>query len=455
MAMKQNTLVTNLNEGNAFKQLIIFSLPFMLANLLQQIYNMTDMVIVGRFVGSAGLSAASNGGEIATIFLFVCFGFTNAGQVIISQHIGAGSNERIGKVFGNLFTFCMICAVAFTIFPILFVDRFIAFLNVPPEAAEYCRTYAVIYFLGHVPVFGYNCIASILRGLGNSKAPLIFVAVAASVNIVLDLLFVAVLGWECKGAAIATVIGQTCSFITAVIFLIKSKNKLGFTLKLSDFRLDKKELSVLVPLGIPMTIQNVAVVFSMMFVMRYINGYSLAASATTAVANKMTFVATICTGALQTAGNSMIGQAFAAGLFDRVKKVFWNVFWVGFIYCGILSIILIAIPEQLFALFNPDPAVLELCHKYVPFGVLNLLGFACRSGTLALINGTGNPRLALIGGIVDGIVARIGFCLLLGLVFRMELVGFWFGMALSAHVFTFIGGYYFFSGKWEKRKLVI
>ncbi len=453
--MNEKTLIRDLTQGNPMKQLLSFAFPFVLANLLQQAYNIADMVIVGQFVGSAGLSAASAGGELAMLFLFFAMGFCSAGQIIISQHIGAGNRERVGKTIGTLMTFLLICSAAFTVISLLACDWLIAAISVPPEAVEHAHNYCFVYFTGMIPVFGYNVVSAILRGMGDSKHPFIFVAIAAVLNVILDLLFVGPMGLACFGAALATVISQTVSFIIALIFLYRHRAETGFDFRLKSFRMDRKELGAMVSLGMPLSIQNVAVSISMLFIARFINSYGVVASAATAVGNKLTLVATICCAAMMTAGNSIIAQSFAARKLDRVSKTTGCILVINAGFCALLAVIFALFPEQVFSLFDREPEVLEMSHLYVPICALNMLGFATRSTALAFINGIGNSRLSFIAGFIDGIIARIGLSLLFGIALGMGVQGFWLGSSLAGTVIGLIGAFYYFSGKWKTRKLLV
>jgi len=453
--LSEKTMIRDLTLGSPMKQLLTFAFPFVLANLLQQVYNMADMVIVGQFVGSAGLSAASAGGELGTLFLFMAMGFASAGQIIISQHIGAQNSGRLSATIGTLFTFTLLLGAGCTVVALIGCDWFLRLLQVPPEAADYAHDYTLVYFAGIIPVFGYNMVSAILRGMGDSRHPFVFIAIAAILNILLDLLFVGPMHMECFGAALATILSQTLSFVIALIFLYKHRDSFGFDFKLKSFAINKKELSAIVKLGLPLSIQNVAVSISMLVISRYINAFGVIASAATAVGNKLTLLATVGTTALMAAGNSIIAQNFAAKKFDRVTKTIGCILLVGMIFVSILALIFVLFPEQVFALFDRDPAVLALSHEYVPICVISLIGFATRSTAMAFINGIGNSRLSFVAGFIDGIIARIGLSLMFGISMGMGVRGFWLGSALAGHVIAVIGVIYYIPGKWKNRKLLV
>lgn len=453
--MNETIMIQDLTRGSPMQILLRFSMPFILGNLLQQVYNMADMVIVGQFVGSAGLTATSIGGELSTFFLFIIFGFSSAGQIIISQHIGAGCRERIAAIAGTLMTFVLSMAAVFTVAALLCCDLMLELVNVPPEARSYAHDYAFVYFTGMIPVFGFNVISAVLRGMGDSRHPFVFIAIAACTNIVLDLLFVGALHLACLGAALATVLSQALSFVIAVLYLYRHRDAFGFDFRLSSFRLNRREMAPMLKMGLPLSIQNAAVSLSMIFINRYINDYGVIAAAATAVGNKLVLVATICTTAMAAAGNTVIGQNFAAGKYRRVGQTMGCIFAVCAIFCGLLSVIILLFPEQTFSLFNREEGVLALAHMYAPIMVISLMGFAIRSAAQAFINGIGHSRLSFVSGMMDGIVARIGLSLLLGITLGMGVRGFWLGSALAGYVLPIFGAAYYASGRWKQWKPLV
>lgn len=453
--MKDETMIRDLTTGNPIKQLISFSLPFMLSNLLQQVYTLADMVIVGQFVGSVGLAAASNAGEIVFMFLFICMGFTSSGQIIISQHIGAGSKDKISSAIGTMFTFTFILGIFCTIFPLVFGDVFLGWIKIPEEAFSEAHDYATVCYFGMIPVFGYNAISAVLRGMGDSKHPMIFVIIASVINVVLDIIFVGPLEMACFGAALATVIAQTIAFIISLIFVYKRREQFGFDFKLKSFAIDKRQLSTLVRLGVPIALQSCSVSASMLFVNSCINSYGVVAAAVTAVGNKITILATICTTALNTAGSSIVAQNFAAGKLKRVSRTLLDILIIGLAFVVLLAVLVMLFPEEIFRIFDSNPEVIAMSHDYVIVAVISLIGFATRAAVFAFINGISFSGLAFAGGLIDGLVARIGLSLLFGYAMNMGVFGFWLGSAVAGHVFTVIGIVYYAAGTWRKRKPII
>lgn len=452
MASKSSdTLIRDLTQGSVTRLLLIFAFPLLCSNLLQTFYNMVDMIVIGQFVGREGLSAVSIGGDMLHFLTFLVMGFSNAGQVILSQYIGAGNRDRIRGTIGTMFTVTFISAVGLTIVCYLGLDAFLHAMNTPAECFDYARQYGLTCVLGLVFIYGYNLVSAILRGMGDSKHPFIFIAVATVVNLVLDLVFVAGLGMGPFGAALATVIGQGVSFLWAIFYLYRHKESFGFDFKPASFKPDPEVLPKLIRLGLPMILQSAAINFSMLFVNSYINSYGVVASAVTGVGNKLGSITAVVTNALSTAGSSMVGQNLGAEKYHRVPKIIGVSMVIDLAFAALLSFLTICFPRTIFGLFNSDPQVLDISMTYIPVAVLLYVGFAMRSPFFALINGSGNAKLNLIVGLLDGVICRVGLAMLMGLAMGMGIMGFWLGNAFAGYMPFLIGGVYFLTGKWKRR----
>lgn len=452
MASKSSdTLIRDLTQGSVTRLLLIFAFPLLCSNLLQTVYNMVDMIVIGQFVGREGLSAVSIGGDVLHFLTFLVMGFSNAGQVILSQYIGAGNRDRIRGTIGTMFTVTFISAVGLTIVCYLGLDAFLHAMNTPAECFDYARQYGLTCVLGLVFIYGYNLVSAILRGMGDSKHPFIFIAVATVVNLVLDLVFVAGLGMGPFGAALATVIGQGVSFLWAIFYLYRHKESFGFDFKPASFKPDPEVLPKLIRLGLPMILQSAAINFSMLFVNSYINSYGVVASAVTGVGNKLGSITAVVTNALSTAGSSMVGQNLGAEKYHRVPKIIGVSMVIDLAFAVLLSFLTICFPRTIFGLFNSDPQVLDMSMTYIPVAVLLYVGFAMRSPFFALINGSGNAKLNLIVGLLDGVICRVGLAMLMGLAMGMGIMGFWLGNAFAGYMPFLIGGVYFLTGKWKRR----
>ena len=215
--MAKEKLIRDFTSGSVPKQLLRFATPLLLANLLQVVYNMADMVIVGQVMGSVGLSAVSVGGDVSSFLTFVAMGFSNAGQVIISQYIGAGQREKVGSFVGTMFTFLMACAAVLSVICLIFREGILGLMNTPAASWDEALAYSTVCIAGLVFIYGYNMVSAVLRGMGDSKHPFVFITLAAVMNIVLDIVLVWGLRMGAMGAAIATVISR---FVECAIVII-------------------------------------------------------------------------------------------------------------------------------------------------------------------------------------------------------------------------------------------
>ena len=436
------------------KQLVSFATPLFLSSLLQIVYNMVDMIIVGQKLGKVGLSAVSIGGDVTTFLTFIAMGFSGAGQVIISQYLGSGQKDKISRFIGTMFNFLMGCAVSISIVCMVLRAPILNVMNTPPEAYSEALNYSTVCIAGLVFIYGYNIVSAVLRGMGDSIRPFIFIGIAAVVNVILDILFVLVIGMGSRGAALATVLSQAFSFISCTIYIFRNRKRYDLTLSREELTgIEKPMLGNLVKLGLPMAIKFASVMTSKLFVNAFINSYGVAVSAFSGIAHKLSSMTNMMSNAFNTAGSTMVGQNIGAGRFERVGKVMKSIFSITVSIDIVLSALMILFPEQIYGLFTTDPEVISIGIKYVPIAILTFFSSAARSGMNALINGSGNYKVNFATAILDGIVNRIGLALLFGLVLEMHAYGFWLGDALAGFTPFFIGIVFYYSGRWKKRSV--
>lgn len=451
----EKTMIRDLTKGNVLPQLLRFAAPLLLANILQMVYNVVDMVVIGRFVGSAGISAVSNGGDLLLLFTTFSMGFTNAGQVIIAQFVGKNDKKSINSMIGTMMTFILALSIVLMVVGLSASKWLLTVLNTPTDAYEMAVDYTAVCFAGLFFIFGYNIVSAILRGMGDAKRPFVFIGIATVVNIILDLVFVAGLGMRAKGAALATVIGQGVSFIFSLIYLYRHREAFGFDFAPKSFKINKQLLAALTKLGLPMALQHVAVSLSGLVVAALINSHGLVASAVAGIGGKLRLLIQIFASSIGTAASSMIGQNFGAGLYDRVKNIYRCSFRVLIIICAILGGLCLMFPEAVFGIFDTNPEVLAMAPQYMVINFVTFIAFAFMQPGIALVNGIGYAKLSFIVGMMDGVVCRIFLVLLLGLVLKLGVWGIWWGAVLPAFVNGAITMGYYLSGRWRNRKPII
>ena len=447
------TQIKDFTKGNITKQLILFASPLFLSNLLQVVYNMVDMIIVGNKLGKLGISAVSIGGDVSHFLTFVAIGFANAGQVLIAKYIGAKQREKISKFVGTMSGFLLTCALVISIAGLVFKDEILQLMNTPAESYEGAASYSVICMVGLVFIYGYNIVSAILRGMGDSKHPFIFISIAAVLNLLLDIVFVLGMDYGAGGAAVATGVSQAASFLLCVVFLAKNKEAFALNMNICDFiRCDKAILVDLIKLGTPMAIKTASIQISKLFVNSWINSYGIAVSAFAGIANKVAAISNLVSAALNTAGSTMVGQNIAAREYGRVKQILKRLAVITLSIAAIISVILFLYPTQIFGVFTNDILVLDIGIKYIPIAVLLFFGSALRAIMNALMNGSGNTKVNFATAILDGIVLRIGLSVLFGLALGLEYYGFWLGDALAGFTPFWIGIVFYISGRWKNEQ---
>lgn len=449
-AQGNKKIAEDFTTGKIVPQMLQFSWPLILSNLLQLAYSFVDMIIVGRVLGSAGLAAVSNGGDAVHFATVLCTGFAGAGQVLIAQNLGRKSSEDVRRSIGTIFTFLAIMSVALMIIGLCFTDWILDAIHVPAEAFAGARIYIKICAGGMFFTFGYNAVSAALRGLGDSVHPFYFILVASALNLILDVVFVIWFRFGVAGAALATVIGEGFSFIACLVFLYRNKKYFYFDFCASSFRLDREIFPQLVRLGVPMALQHSAVSLSKLFVTSFINSFGLGFSTINGIGGKLIKCANVVCNALNTSATSMIGQCKGAGRKNRIFYIVYICMFIGLAYCAVMSLILVLFPEQVFGVFNTEPEILSGCHVYVPILALTFMLAAIRQPMTALINGLGRAELALVNVIFGSILCRAGLSYLLGAVFGLGYTGFWLGESLADIVPFAIGGVFFWSGAWKR-----
>jgi len=442
----------NFTEGSIPKQLFWFMLPFMASNALQVLYTTIDMVIVGQYVGTAGLSAVAQSSQIVNFATMVCLGVSNAGQVLISQALGAGKREKFNPIIGTLFCILMILAAIFSGISIIFRTGILYLMHVPAESYSMAMEYLVICGCGMAFTAGYNMVSAVLRGMGDSKSPLLFIVIASVTNLVLDIVFTGFMGFGVAGAAWATVIGQAVSFLFSVYYLYQNKQSFGFDFKKESFRMDKTYARMIVNLGTPMAIQSGFINLSMLFVNSTINQVGVVASATFGVGVRIDDIINKISQGIQYAALPMISQNIGAGQKTRAKKVVY----FAWLYSGLLTFFFMALylgfGKQLFMLFSDDPQVHAMSKEFIRAILWMFPAFAAMRGSGAFVQGIGHAKLSMVLALLDGVFLRIGLSYLFGIVFGWGFYGVVLGYALAPYGYAVPSMIYFLSGKWEKRK---
>ncbi|HPT84547.1 MAG TPA: MATE family efflux transporter [Bacillota bacterium] len=451
--METTAFEHNLSKGNVTAQLFRFALPFLISNLIQSLYSVADMVIVGQFAGTEAMSGVNIGSQATFIITNIVFGLCVGGTVLIGQYMGAGNRNAIREVIGTLFSGLLILAAVITASMLILTDPLLRLIQTPPESYAFAKSYFIVTVSGIVFIFGYNALSAVMRGLGDSKNPLYFVTIACFTNIVLDLLLVAVIPLGAMGAAIATVVSQALSMILCIIYL--RKKGFIFDFSRSSFKLHKHRVRQIITVGLPSAIQNGTVGISFMFLTAFANSIGYAASAALGAVGKYNGFAILPAVAISSSVSAMVSHNIGAGEYERAKKTMLTGMLFAMAITYPIFILTQLFPAQIIKIFNDDPALLAYGVEYLrvfSFDYLLVPFVFCFNG---LYTGAGHTRFSLFNSLISSVLARVPAAYVFGFVFGWGLRGIGVGAPFATLVALIVGVIFFISGKWKKQVVVL
>jgi len=310
--------MNDLTIGNEYKVILKFSIPILIGNLFQQLYNIIDSIIVGNFLGKNDLAAVGFSFNITLLLLALSMGITMGTSIIISQYYGAKDMHSIKKAIDTSYVFSFILSIIVTVLGICFSESILIFFKVPSEVLPLAKVFLNTILIGTVCSFGYNTITNVLRGLGDSKTSVYFLIISAILNIILDIVFVILLKMGIQGAALGTVISQTFAFIGTYTYMNRIYPQCRFNIKHIEF--DNKILKLSLKIGIPSVMQQLFISIGFLTVQVLINSFGASAMAAYTVASKIDSFAEIPTINLGKALSNFVAQNIGANLHNRVNK---------------------------------------------------------------------------------------------------------------------------------------
>ena len=381
--MKQNLLT----EGSLFKGIVKFSLPFLLSYFLQTLYGLADLFIAGQFNGAQTITAVSVGSQVMHMLTVIIVGLAMGSTVLIGQAVGAKKENEEAKIIGNTTLLFTILSLLLTLLLLLLTKPVIRLICTPQESIEQTRTYLLICFAGIPAITAYNIIASIFRGKGDSKSPLVFVAVACVLNIALDYFFMGYLKMQSGGAALATVIAQTVSVAISLVAI--KKQGMGKNISRSDFYPDGKTIASLLKIGVPVAAQDGFIQVSFMVITVIANRRGVYVAAAVGIVEKIiTFLFLIPSSMLSTI-SVIASQNLGAGKPERAKKTLFLGTGIAAGAGFLFAIIFQFISEPVLSLFTSDKSVVTLGTQYLRAYVLDCFvagihfsfsGYFCAAG---------------------------------------------------------------------------
>ena len=395
---------SDFTQGSILKKLILFMIPILGALVLQAAYGAVDLLAVGRFGSTAGLSAVSTGSQIVNLVTFVITQLAMGITVLIARYIGEKSTGQIGQLLGGAVTvFAIVSAVLFVVM-VFFAKPLAVLMQAPQEAISLTTVYVRICGGGIFFIVAYNVLAAIFRGLGDSRSPLIFVAVACVVNIIGDLILVAGFHLDAAGAAIATVAAQAVSVVLAIVLLKKKDLKFGIQKK--DFRINgqcKRFLKV----GLPLALQEFLTQMSFLALCAFVNKLGLEASSGYGVACKIVNFAMLVPSSLMQSMASFVSQNVGAGKPDRAKKSMFTGMGLGVIVGVVVFICVWCFGDVLTSVFTTDTAVIQKGTEYLRGFAPETIVTAVLFSMVGFFNGYEKTVWVMIQGLVQTLLVRL------------------------------------------------
>ena len=395
----------NLTEGPIFSSVLWFTLPFLLSNLLQTLYGTVDTLVIGNCGSSSGVSAVACGSQMLSMFTLLAIGLSAGGTVLVSQCIGAKDDRQAARIVGNLIIDFAVISALLTVLSSVFSPVFLSWLNVPAEAMAEATTYMRICSLGIPLIIGYNIVCALLRAMGDSKSPLIFVAVACGINIAGDVLLTGVLGLGVTGVAIATAAAQGLSFVFSLLFIMRKG--MPFAFGKQDIRFESRTTGNIFRIGIPMGVQSVLINISFMFITAIINGMGLSASAAMGIGDKIVGFTFMPQSAFSASVAVVVAQNFGAGKMERAHKAVGYAIGVSMAIETLCFLVCVLFPGFMPSLFTDDAEVVAMAGLYMKAysidGILTAISF----NLSALLNGCGRTTFNMAQNLIATFLGRI------------------------------------------------
>ena len=436
-------------QGSILKKLVAFMMPVLGALILQAAYGAVDLLVVGRFGSTSGLSAVSTGSQVLNLVTFVVVQFAMGITVLIARYLGEKKPEKIGAVIGGGAIVFTIISVVLFIVMVCFAHPISILMQAPEEAVDLTASYVRICGGGIFFIVAYNLLSAIFRGLGDSKSPLLFVLVACIVNVIGDLALVAGLHMDAAGAAIATVSAQALSVVFAVVLLIKKE--LPFSIARKDFRLNpqcKKFLKI----GLPLALQEFLTQVSFLALCAFVNRLGLEASSGYGVACKIVNFAMLVPSALMQSMASFVSQNIGAGKKKRAKKSMFTGIGVGLVVGCLVFALVIFKGDMLAGFFTTDAAVIENGYAYLKGFALETIVTAILFSMVGYFNGNNKTIWVMTQGLIQTLLVRLPLAYFMSIKPNASLTK----IGLAAPISTMVGvvlniGFYVYLNRVEQK----
>lgn len=353
----------NLTEGSVFKNIVLFSLPYMLSFFLQTLYGMADLFIIGQFNATDSITAVSIGSQVMHMLTVMIVGLAMGATVTIGRAVGAKQNDKASFFVGNTVTLFMICSIILTVLLLILVKPIVFIMSTPDQAVEGTINYLTICFIGIPFITAYNVISSIFRGLGDTKSPLYFVAIACVFNIALDYLFVGAFSMGPAGAAFGTTLSQTISVITALTVIMKRKT--GLMLKKSCFKMKKDITGAILKIGVPVSLQDGFVQIAFIIITIIANRRGLNDAAAVGIVEKVIGILFLVPSSMLSSVSALAAQNIGAKKFNRARLTLRYAVLISICFGTVAAFATQFVAPQIVGIFEDNSVVIRLGSQYL------------------------------------------------------------------------------------------
>lgn len=443
--------VQDMTEGNELSLLVRFAVPMLIGNIFQQFYNMVDSMVVGNYVGSGALAAVGATGSLNFLFFSMCMGMSMGIGILLSQYFGAKDDEQVKKTIANSIYITLVVGLTMSILGCVLARPILVLLRTPTEILEDAVIYMRIACAGIIAVAAYNAISALLRALGDSKTPLIFLIVASIINVGLDLLFVIQFHMGVAGVAYATIIAQTVAAIGSILFAV-FRNPY-FKLEKSQMKPEWKIIKKCVQIGVPVSAQNAMIALSCVALQVVVNGFGANVVAAFTATSRVEQLIQQPYGSIGAAISTFSGQNVGANKMDRVKRGYHKSVWLSLGFSIAMMILVWLCGDFIMRAFVKEEEVIELgkmalkitSTMYFPLGLIYV--------TRGLLNGAGDAFFAMMNGVLE-VIGRVFFPTLLCMIPIVGVWGIWWATGLTWVLTGVVNVWRYRQGKWKTLSIV-
>jgi putative MATE family efflux protein len=443
-----------LTSGNVAKRIFYFAWPMLLGNVFQQLYNVVDSIVVGKYIGKEALAGMVASAQVAMIVIALVIGIGIGGTVVAAQYFGARNYQKVQQTSDTVMLFMLAASLVLGGAGILFSDHILNLIQLPAEAHRYARPYLNVYFGGMITMFGYNAAASILRGLGDSKTPLYALIIATFVNIALDLLFVLGFGWGTAAVAAATIIAQGVSWLFIVVYARKKSRLPSFNLLRAKFNLPIFRQAIRI--GLPSGFQQTFVAIGMAALFGIINTFGVDVAAGYGAATRIDMFAMLPAMNFAAALSTFTGQNLGAGRLQRVKKGLRSTLIMSGVVCIVISLLIVALRRPLIGLFIDvaDEVVINIGAQYLAIVCSFYVVFSSMFVLHGLHRGAGASLVPMLTTLLSLWIVRIPIAYFLSRNEQLGYLGAFWAIPIAWGVGLLLAIAYYLSGLWKNKVVV-